>query len=171
MFADTDLKFDQPQAEVVFDRDKLRSQGVDLSQAGRDLSALLGGELRQPLQHPGTQLQGDSAGEARRTADPRSARRTSTSPVRRQAGAALDVRHAADDDRAARAEEVPAAERRPHPGRHSATGSARPGAEVPGGRGAQDPASGLHHRLCRRVEAAAHRGQQVPRRRSCCRRC
>jgi multidrug efflux pump len=28
--------------EVVFDRDKLRSEGVDLSQAGRDLSALLG---------------------------------------------------------------------------------------------------------------------------------
>ena len=43
MFADSDLKFDQPQAEVVFDRDKLRSQGVDLAQAGRDLSTLLGG--------------------------------------------------------------------------------------------------------------------------------
>ena len=44
LFADADLKFDQPQAEVVFDRDKLRSQGVDLSQAGRDLSILLGGD-------------------------------------------------------------------------------------------------------------------------------
>ncbi len=43
MFADTDLKFDQPQARVVFNRDKLRAQGVDLSQAGRDLSTLLGG--------------------------------------------------------------------------------------------------------------------------------
>ena len=43
MFADTDLKFDQPQARVVFDRDKLRAQGVDLGQAGRDLSVLLGG--------------------------------------------------------------------------------------------------------------------------------
>jgi len=42
IFADADLKFDQPQAEIVFDRDKLRSQGVDLSQAGRDLSAMLG---------------------------------------------------------------------------------------------------------------------------------
>src|SRR5262245_13749822 len=42
IFADSDVKFDQPQAEVVFDRDKLRSQGVDLSQAGRDLSAALG---------------------------------------------------------------------------------------------------------------------------------
>jgi multidrug efflux pump len=35
MFADADLKFDQPQTRIVFDRDKLRSQGVDLSQAGR----------------------------------------------------------------------------------------------------------------------------------------
>ena len=43
IFADLDVKFDQPQTEVVFDRDKLRSQGVDLSQAGQDLSTLLGG--------------------------------------------------------------------------------------------------------------------------------
>lgn len=43
IYADSDLKFDQPQAEIVFDRDKLRSQGVDLSQAGKDLSTLLGG--------------------------------------------------------------------------------------------------------------------------------
>src|SRR3954462_12248517 len=44
IYADSDLKFDQPQTEVVFDRDKLRSQGVDLSQAGRDLSTMLGGD-------------------------------------------------------------------------------------------------------------------------------
>jgi multidrug efflux pump len=43
IFADADVKFDQPQAEVVFDRDKVRSLGVDLSEAGGDLAALLGG--------------------------------------------------------------------------------------------------------------------------------
>src|SRR5690348_187678 len=43
IFADTDVKFDQPRTEVVFDRDKLRSQGVDLSQAGQDLGTMLGG--------------------------------------------------------------------------------------------------------------------------------
>ena len=43
IYADSDMKFDQPQTEVVFDRDKIRSQGVDLSQAGQDLSTLLGG--------------------------------------------------------------------------------------------------------------------------------
>jgi multidrug efflux pump len=43
MYADSDLKFDQPQAEVVFDRDKLRAQGVSLSDVGKDLSTMLGG--------------------------------------------------------------------------------------------------------------------------------
>jgi len=45
MYVDTDLKFDQPQAEVVFDRDKVRSLGVDLSRAGQDLSTMLGGNF------------------------------------------------------------------------------------------------------------------------------
>ena len=43
MYADADVKFDQPQTEVVFNRDKVRSQGVEMSEAGRDLSTLLGG--------------------------------------------------------------------------------------------------------------------------------
>ena len=43
IFADADMKFDQPQAEVVFDRDRLRAQGVDLTRAGQDLSTLVGG--------------------------------------------------------------------------------------------------------------------------------
>jgi multidrug efflux pump len=42
-FADSDLKYDQPQAEVVFDRDKVRALGINLSQVGSDLSAMLGG--------------------------------------------------------------------------------------------------------------------------------
>ncbi len=45
MYADSDLKFDQPQAEVVFNHDKVRSQGVDMSRAGQDLSTMLGGDL------------------------------------------------------------------------------------------------------------------------------
>jgi multidrug efflux pump len=44
IFADADLKFDQPQTEVVFNRDKVRSLGVDLSQAGQDLATMLGGD-------------------------------------------------------------------------------------------------------------------------------
>jgi len=44
MYADTDLKFDQPQTEIVFDRDKVASQGLDLRRIGADLSTLLGGD-------------------------------------------------------------------------------------------------------------------------------
>ena len=43
VYADVDVKFDQPQTEVVFDRDKVRSLGVSLSETGGDLSTLLGG--------------------------------------------------------------------------------------------------------------------------------
>ena len=62
IFADADLKFDQPQAEVVFDRDKLRSQGVDLEPGGPRSVDAARRRLRQPVQHPGAQLQGDPAG-------------------------------------------------------------------------------------------------------------
>ncbi len=86
IFADTDVKFDQPQAEVVFDRDKVRSLGVDLSQAGGDLSTLLGRQLRQQVQHPGTQVQGDPADQAGRQAHTRPAREH---PRHRAAGASL----------------------------------------------------------------------------------
>ncbi|MGV3533539.1 MAG: efflux RND transporter permease subunit, partial [Chthoniobacteraceae bacterium] len=45
MFADTDLKYDQPQAEIIFDRDKVASMGVNLQQVGADLSTMLGGNF------------------------------------------------------------------------------------------------------------------------------
>ncbi len=43
IFADTDLKYDMPQAEVVFDRDKVASLGLNLQQVGADLGTMLGG--------------------------------------------------------------------------------------------------------------------------------
>jgi multidrug efflux pump len=42
MFVDVDVKFDQPQTEVVFDRDMVRSLGVDLSQTGGDRFSIQG---------------------------------------------------------------------------------------------------------------------------------
>jgi len=45
MYADVDVKFDQPQAEIVFDRDKVRSLGADMSEVGGDLATLLGGNF------------------------------------------------------------------------------------------------------------------------------
>jgi len=40
-----DTKIDQPHTEVVLDRDKIASMGLDLRQIGEDLSAMLGGNF------------------------------------------------------------------------------------------------------------------------------
>ena len=42
-FSFLDLKYDQPQAKIVFDRDKVAGMGLNLSQVGADLSTMLGG--------------------------------------------------------------------------------------------------------------------------------
>ena len=97
IFADTDVKFDQPQVEVVFDRDKLRSQGVDLRQAGSRSLDTDGRQLRQPVQHPGPQLQGHPAAQTRRTSDGRPAAADVHHRFRRPAGSTLDVRQPAHE--------------------------------------------------------------------------
>ena len=43
MFLDTDLKFDQPQAQVEIDRDKTSQMGLSMSDVGCALAAMLGG--------------------------------------------------------------------------------------------------------------------------------
>jgi len=45
IFADTDLKYDMPQTEIVFDRDKVASLGLNLQQVGADLGTMLGGNF------------------------------------------------------------------------------------------------------------------------------
>jgi multidrug efflux pump len=42
-FADSDLKFDQPQVEIVIDKDKVASMGLNLTDVARDLGSMLGG--------------------------------------------------------------------------------------------------------------------------------
>jgi len=43
VFADSDLKYDLPQAKIEFDRDKVASMGLNLQQVGGDLATMLGG--------------------------------------------------------------------------------------------------------------------------------
>jgi multidrug efflux pump len=45
IYANSDLKYDLPQAEVVLDRDKIASMGLDLSQISADLGAFVGGNF------------------------------------------------------------------------------------------------------------------------------
>lgn len=43
LYVDSDLKVDQPEANVILDRDRLADIGLDLSSVGQELSILLGG--------------------------------------------------------------------------------------------------------------------------------
>jgi multidrug efflux pump len=48
MFAyppDTDVKIDQPQSEIVLDRDKVAAMGLNLQQVGGDLASMVGGNF------------------------------------------------------------------------------------------------------------------------------
>ena len=44
-FGDIDTKIDQPQAQIVFDHDKVSSMGLDMQKVGADLSASIGGNF------------------------------------------------------------------------------------------------------------------------------
>jgi multidrug efflux pump len=44
-FGDIDTKIDQPQAEIVFDHDKVSTMGLDMQRVGADLSASIGGNF------------------------------------------------------------------------------------------------------------------------------
>jgi len=43
VYADVSLKYDQPQADIVFDKDKAALLGIDMSSVGADLGSMLGG--------------------------------------------------------------------------------------------------------------------------------
>ena len=43
IFGDTDLKYDQPRADIVIDKDKAAMMGISMAQIGGDLGAALGG--------------------------------------------------------------------------------------------------------------------------------
>ncbi|MBL9206850.1 MAG: efflux RND transporter permease subunit [Opitutaceae bacterium] len=43
LFGDTNLKFDQPQTEIIIDREKAAALGITMQQLGADLGSMLGG--------------------------------------------------------------------------------------------------------------------------------
>src|SRR5438876_11614236 len=44
-FGDIDTKIDQPQAQIMFDHDKVSAMGLNMQQVGADLSASIGGSF------------------------------------------------------------------------------------------------------------------------------
>jgi multidrug efflux pump len=53
LFADTDLKVDQPQTRIIIDRDKVADAGLDLAAVGRDLAVLLSGGYTNRFNYEG----------------------------------------------------------------------------------------------------------------------
>ena len=53
LFADTDLKVDQPQTRIIIDRDKVADAGLDLATVGRDLAVLLSGGYTNRFNYEG----------------------------------------------------------------------------------------------------------------------
>jgi multidrug efflux pump len=76
-----DVKIDQPQSEIVIDRDKVADLGLDLQQVGKDIGLHGGRQFRQPLQHRRPQLQGHPP-DQRVDRSTRTSCATSMSPVR-----------------------------------------------------------------------------------------
>ena len=68
-----DVKIDQPQSEIVIDRDKVAAAGPQPAAGRRRPRRGSGRQLRQPLQHRRPQLQGHPADPARRPPQPRAA--------------------------------------------------------------------------------------------------
>jgi len=106
MFADADLKFDQPQTKVMFNRDKVRSQGVEMSEAGKDLSTLLGGNYvnRFSIQGRSYKVIPQVKRSERLTAD--QLKDIYVTGTGGRLVPLLDLRHPEHHDRAARAEAV-----------------------------------------------------------------
>ena len=165
------------QVRPAADRDRVRSRQAAVagrrSEPGRPRSVgAARRQLRQPLQHRRPQLQGDSAGGARRAADRRISCRRSTSPARTNKLVPLStfasLRTTTEPRELKKFQQLNAVRIQgvipPPVPLDKALGFLENEAQG-------DPAAGLHHRLRRRVAPAAHRRQQVPRHVPAVRRC
>ena len=140
-----DVKIDQPQSEIVIDRDKVADLGLNLQQVGSDLASMLGGNFVNRF---------NIAGRSYKVI-PQISRVDRLNPeqllniyITGPAGELLPPQHHCDHQKhhdGPLPEPLPAAERgqdqrcgHPPPGR---------GAQVPGKRGRRDPAQGLCSRL------------------------
>ncbi len=133
IYADSDLKYDQPQAEVVFDRDKVRSQGVDLSQAGQDLSTMLGGNYVNRFSIQGRSYKVIPQVKRVERLTPEQLSQIYVTGAGNKLVPLSTFATLQHHDRAARPEEVPAAQRGSNSGRDSAERSARSRVDLPGG--------------------------------------
>ena len=155
-----DTKIDQPEVELVMDRDKVAALGLDMATVGADLATLVGGNFVNRFNLDGRSYKVIPQLKRIERLNASQLESTYVKGPNGQLVPAEHLRDAEEEDRAALAQPLPAVQcredqRRGHP-------PARRGAALPGNRGRQDPAQGLQARLHRRIPPTARRGQQVP---------
>ena len=159
IFLDCDLKIDNPQSDVIIDRDKTAQLGLEDERRRQFALGAARRRLRQLFQHERALLQGDPAGAAALPAQSAAIARLLHPHGRRHAGAAVHHRHRLDQDGAGIAQSLSAAQQRPdRRRRHAWRGARRRAAIFAGSRGAY-AARRLFGRL-RRLEPAICPGEQ-----------
>ena len=161
LYVDTDLKIDLPEARVVIDREQVADLGLDLAGVGQELGTLLGGAYvnRFNFFDRSYKVIPQIGDEDRATVGPLLDLKIKTPG--RPAGAGVDLHPHRVQHRAARAEPLPAAQRRAGlrrrpAGRHQGGRAARPGEPRPPRRAGP----GVDPRPRRRVAADPPRGRR-----------
>ena len=147
---------------MVFDRDKLRSQGVDLGRAGQDLSTLLGGDYvnRFSIQGRSYKVIPQVKRVERLTPDQLSNIYVSGSADQMVPLSTFATLRTSAEPRQLK---ISAAQRRPYSGRYTTRRFVGRGANVPGKGGTAHPAARLHDRLRGRVSPTSERRRQISR--------
>jgi multidrug efflux pump len=107
-----DVKIDQPQSEIVIDRDKVAYLGLNLQQVGADMAADGRRQLRQPLRHRRPQLQGHPADQRVDRLNPEQLKNIYVTGPGGQLVPLSTIADHPQFNRAALAEPLPAAQRR-----------------------------------------------------------
>ena len=150
IFLDCDLKIDNPQSNVIIDRDKTAQLGLKMSDVGAALGSMLGGGYVNYFSMSGRSYKVIPQVEQRFRLECAAVARLLHPHRRRHAGAAVDDRHRLDQNRPGIAQPLPATQQRDDPGRHHA--GRRPGRSA--GVSAESSRSARCRRAIRSITAA-----------------
>ena len=107
-----DTKIDQPEVELVMDRDKVAALGLDMATVGADLAALVGGNYVNRFDFAGRSYKVIPQLKRIERLNPGQLENNYVQGPERQAGSGEHLRDAAKENHAARAQPLPAAQRR-----------------------------------------------------------
>ena len=139
-----DTKIDQPEVELVMDRDKVAALGLNMATVGADLATLVGGNFVNRFSLDGRSYKVIPQLKRIERLNASQLENTYVKGPERPVGAAEHLRHAEEEDRAALAQPLPAVQRRQDQRR----------GHPPAGRGAAVPRRPKRPRSCPRATSS-----------------